>query len=476
MQTGFIAAIDLGTSKIKGIVGRMNENNIFSVLASGEISSDGCIRRGIVYNMKETGAKINGLVSFLQNTINRKIAKVYVSLNGQSLHSEEFRQMKQLASSGIVTESVIEQLRQSAEKYRPELNKKYAIADVEYFVDDRSENNPVGVSCAQIEAEFEIIIGRASLLPNIEKSIKDKTSLDIADYVVGPLASAAIALTKEDKELGCAFIDFGAGTTTLSVYKSGILRQLVVIPFGGRNITKDICELNFTEKDAEEYKCKFGKATDTKENTKSISPFSSPFSLSSSQKTDIDLVELNKVIRMRLNEITANIKEQIRLSGYEGQLGAGLIITGGASQLKNLDLYLTEKLNMAVRKVSARKSFINNSPDLVNNPSYTQLLGMLLFGKENCEEIIVENIDEQEDSDEDSTVSSNRFQYMRDKLKKQQLQKEREREKEIEKERKRKEKEEREKARASSDGGIFKTLRNTFGGLFDEEKDEDDDN
>jgi cell division protein FtsA len=109
--------------------------------------------------------------------------------------------------------------------------------------------------------------------------------------------------------------------------------------------------------------------------------FLSPFS----SKPDVDLTELNKVIGMRLDEITANIREQIVLSGYEGQLGAGLIITGGASQLKNLDLYLTQRLKMPVRKAVAKKTFINNFPELMHDPSFTQALGMLLSGKENCE-------------------------------------------------------------------------------------------
>src|SRR5690606_36563654 len=119
----------------------------------------------------------------------------------------------------------------------------------------------------------------------------------------------------------------GAGTTTLSVYKDGVLRRAVVIPFGGKSITKDISALNFTESDAEQLKIKFGKAMETHESPFFSSPFSS--------KPDVDLSELNRVIGLRLDEITANIVEQIRLSGFENKLGAGVIITGGASQMKN---------------------------------------------------------------------------------------------------------------------------------------------
>lgn len=393
-QTGFIAAIDLGTSKITGVIGRKNENGVISVLAHQSIPSDNCIRRGMVYNIEETGAKVRKLIAMLENHIDRKVGRVYVSLSGQSLHTMEFREMMQLSSSGIITESIINQLRQSAEKYKPEFKRRYAIADVEYYVDDKPEKNPVGIACTQIEAEFELIVGRPSLLTNIEKSIEEKAQIELANYIVGPLASAAIALNDEEKELGCAFVDFGAGTTAVSIYKGGILRHMVVIPFGGKNITKDICELNFIESEAEQLKIKFGKVFDVGENTF----FSSPFS----QKTDVDLKELNKVIALRLDEIVANIKEQIKLSGYDGQLGAGLIITGGASQIKNMEAYLKDKLGMSVRKASAKKTFINNAPELTNNPALTQALGLLLLANEDCEEIIVEYSDDEEAKQESS--------------------------------------------------------------------------
>jgi cell division protein FtsA len=381
IQTGFVAALDLGTSKIKGVVGRMNENNVISVLACETVPSKQCIRRGVVYNVEETGANVKKLISMLENVIGRNIAQVYVSVAGQSLHTIPYRTYRQLSSSGIVTENVINQLNDEAQKFKPDLSRKYAIADVEYYVDRKPEKNPVGITCSMVEAEYQMLVGRPNLVANIEKGIVERANVRIAGYIVGAQASAAISLNDDEKELGCVFIDFGAGTTTVSIYKGGVLRRTVVIPFGGKTITRDICELNFTETDAEQYKIKFGKAVDGSDNSL-FSPFSS--------KSDIDLVELNKVIRMRLDEITANIKEQIRLSGYEGQLGAGIVITGGASQLKNLDLYLKEKFNMPVRKASAKKSFVNNAPEIANDPSFTQVLGLLLFGTEDCEVVEVE--------------------------------------------------------------------------------------
>ena len=429
IQSGFIAVIDLGTSKITGIVGRKNENNVISVLASETIPSNRCIRRGLIYNIEETGAKVRKLISLLENKLSRKIGKVYVSVAGQSIHSITHSVSKQLSSSGIVTDNVIDQMRKEAERFMPEMSKRYDIADVEYIINDKSESQPVGVTTSQIEARYQMVVGRPNIITNIEKSIKGKANLEIAGYVVGPLASASISLNENEKELGCAFIDFGAGTTSLSIYKGGKLRYLVVIPFGGATITQDICDLNFIETDAELYKIKFGKTHEIPETG---------FFNSFASKPDIDLPSLNHVIEMRLQEIIDNVAEQIRVSGYQGQLGAGLVITGGASQLKNMPEFLEDKLNMPVRKASARKTSINNSPDLANDPSMTQALGLLLFGWDNCEEqVVVQPVEEQVEVEEP----------VKEKKPKNPIKK--------------------------RGAGFFNKVENMFGGMFE---DEDDDN
>ncbi|NLC50376.1 MAG: cell division protein FtsA [Bacteroidales bacterium] len=385
VQSGFIAAIDLGTSKITGVIARKNEDNVISVLACETTPSKHSIRRGLVYNIEDTGANVRKVINKLENRLSVKIAKVYVSVAGQSLHAIKHTINKQLSSSGIVTENVIDQMRKEAEKFLPEMSKLYKIADVEYIINGKSESQPVGVTTTQIEANYQMIVGRPNIITNINKSIIDRANLEIADYVVGPLASANISLNDNEKELGCAFIDFGAGTSSLSIYKGGKLRYMVEIPFGGAIITRDICDLNFIEDDAEAYKVKFGKTHETQEPG-----FFNAFTA----KPDIDLSKFNYVIEMRIREIVDNIEQQIKLSGYQGQLGGGVVITGGASQLKNLHLYLEKKLSMPVRKASAKKTSINNFPELANDPSLTQALGLLLYGWENCEaemeEIIVD--------------------------------------------------------------------------------------
>ncbi len=151
MHSGFIVVIDLGTSRIKGVVGRKNEHNVISILASGSIDAGNSIRRGMVYNIEQVGANVHKLVMMLENSMGRKIGKVYVSLAGQSLHTLEFNEMKQLPA-GMVTEEVVNQLRKAAERFQPEMKRNYRVADVEYYIDEKPERNPVGVTGSQIEA------------------------------------------------------------------------------------------------------------------------------------------------------------------------------------------------------------------------------------------------------------------------------------------------------------------------------------
>ena len=142
------------------------------------------------------------MLTMLENSIGDKIGKVYVSLTGQSLHTLEFRERVMLSSGGIVTQDVVDQLNSSAIKYTPDLQKNYAVADVEYYIDSKTEKNPVGVTGSEVEASFQIVVGRPNLLSNIEKSVTGKAKLPIADYIVGALASAAVTLNEEKELVG----------------------------------------------------------------------------------------------------------------------------------------------------------------------------------------------------------------------------------------------------------------------------------
>lgn len=371
-QAGFIVGIDLGTSKIVGLMGRKNEQGVISILASESIPSDNCVKHGVVYNIDEASGKIKKLISLLENKSGRKIGKVYVSVAGKSLRAIEYALTKDLGGESEVTFSIVDQMEQQARQNKPEFLTNYSVVAPEVFLDGQYEQDPINKTASVVEGRYRLIVGRPNIKSNLNKCLVEKNQLEIAGYIVGPVATGAIVLDETEKQAGCALIDFGAGTTTLSIYKGGLLRYMIVIPFGGRTITKDVKELGFIDTSAESYKIKYGRVG--KDRNKQAT-----------SNSDVDVKELNKVIQLREEEIVLNIINQIKESGYTGQLDAGVIIVGAASQLTGLSEFLEEKLQMPVKKGVAKRLYINNAADLLQNPAYTQALGLLLFANENCE-------------------------------------------------------------------------------------------
>lgn len=380
-QTGFIVGIDLGTSKIVGLLGRKNEQGVVSILASESIPSDTCVKHGVVYNIDETAGKIKKIINLLENKSGRKIGKVYVSIGGMSLRAIEYSITKDLGSETEVQFSVIDQMEHQARLNKPEFMTNYSVVAPEFLLDGQEVEDPLGKLATIVEGRYRLIVGRPNIKSNLTKCIVEKNQIDIAGFIVGPVAAGAIILDESDKQKGCALIDFGAGTTTVSIYKNGLLRYMSVVPFGGRTITKDVQELGFVDTSAEAAKIKYGRVGKDKNKQQLLST-----------NSDIDVKELNKVIQLREEEIVLNVLNQIKESGYHGQLEAGAILIGGASQMRGLSEYVEEKLGMPVKKGVAKRLYINNAADLLQNPGYAQCLGLLLFANENCEkkEIIIE--------------------------------------------------------------------------------------
>jgi cell division protein FtsA len=346
-QTKYIAALDLGTSKMLAMAAKKEGEGVLNVLGFEKIASGDNICRGSIHNIDGTADEVRPLVNRLSRHLNPGIKKIYVGIGGQSLHTESYSVKKEI--NGIVTNETIDYLHNECKQYKPELVEILEIVSPEYYLDNVLTAHPKGVYCKEIEARFQLIIGRPSLKKRL-KDIEAKAGIEIAGFFISPLATAEVALQNPDKELGCALVEFGAGVTYLSIYKDKLLRYLVTIPLGGNVITKDICALPVLEPQAEELKIKEGSA------------------LAEPGKDE----KINEIIEARATEIVMNIIEQIKQSGYEPALGAGIIITGGGALLKNLDRLMAQKTGKPVRLAS------------VEDHTQTCILGLLTLGKENC--------------------------------------------------------------------------------------------
>ncbi len=374
-QSGFIVGIDLGTSKITGVLGRKNEQGVITILASKTIPSDSCVKYGVIYNIDEAAGKIKKLVNLLENKTGKKIGKAYVSVAGKSLRAIEHTEIQHLEENTPVTFAILDKMEQQAKLNKPAFFTNYSVLAPEYYLDGTYQEDPIEKTASTVEGCYRLIVGRPNIKNNLQKAFTEKAQIEIAGFVVGPVATGAIILDEEDRQAGCALIDFGAGTTTVSVYKNGLLRHMSVIPFGGRTISKDIAALGFVQASAETYKIWYGRVG--KDKSKPLKD--------ENVNPEIDLRELNKVIQLRQDEILLNVIQQIKESGYADSLEAGVVITGGASQLTGLPEYFSEKIKLPVKKGLVKRVYINNAADLLQNPLYTQSLGLLLFGNESCE-------------------------------------------------------------------------------------------
>ncbi|GHT74621.1 cell division protein FtsA [Bacteroidia bacterium] len=352
-QSEYIAALDLGTSKMV-LMAATQKNGVLSILGTQKTASGNSIRRGTIYNIEEAAEKIASLVKDLNSSLRPGIKKVYVGIGGQSLRSEYYTIYRELGEDDeTITDEIVDSLQKECRKYVPELAENSGIASTEYYLDGRPETSPTGIHCHNIEAKFQLILGRPSLKRSVIESMK-KAGVEIAGFFVSPLATAEAVLSTKEKKLGCALVEFGAGITYLSIYKDGLLKYLVAIPLGGNVITKDICSLKILETDAEERKIREGNAL-----------------LEAGNADQFDII-----VESRMSEIVANVRKQIELSGYESDLAEGIIITGGGSLLKNVERLIAQQTGKQVRRANA------------DDPTEACVRGLLLLGNENCAEEI----------------------------------------------------------------------------------------
>ena len=190
--TNFIAAIDLGTSHIIGMVGEKSPSGILSIVAEEKEISEGCIKRGYIYNVEETAMRVKRLIRKLETKLQgTKIEQVYVGIGGQSLHTIDYTVSKILGGKGTVSEEVLSELEQDAHEYRPDTLDVLSVVSPTYMLDGNIEFDPLGHTCNRLEAIYKLVVGRPSLRLNLMKAIEEKCKIKIAGMFM-PLGQTSI--------------------------------------------------------------------------------------------------------------------------------------------------------------------------------------------------------------------------------------------------------------------------------------------
>ena len=326
----FIVAIELGSSKVTGIAGRKQPDGVTQILAFAKEPSTTFIRQGRINNVNKMTQCILNMKEKLEQQLQKSVSRVYVGIGGMGMHTVANTVVKHFDSKVEITQEMVDAMcdenRNTASPDRDILES----VPQEYRLGTQVQTDPVGILSDGIEGHFLNIVANQSVREEIRNCFRT-AGVAIADLPITVQALADAMLTEPEKRSGCVFVDMGAETTSVAVYKNNLLRHLAVIPLGGANVNRDIMSLQIEDDEAEELKLKYASAIADNSGEKR-----KPIVLRDGRHIDFD--EFSGLVEARMEEIILNIKNQIALSKYDkGQLIGGLVITGGASHLKDID-------------------------------------------------------------------------------------------------------------------------------------------
>ena len=372
-----IAAIELGSSKVAGAVGRKRSDGSLQILAYADEPVLGFVRRGVVYNIDQTAQCLSNLINRLEPELgNYTIEQVYVGVGGYTLHSERNTVVRTFEEETRMAEAMVDEMEEeNAAKQYPGYGMLMMVSQ-EYKIGNNLLSDPVGVNCTQIEGNYLNLLTRTSVIHNTAKSF-EIAKVNIADTAISPLVAANVLLTDSERRQGCVLIDFGAETTTVSVYKGGNLRFLTVIPMGSQSITRDLCSLQLDEEEAERLKCEYGL----------VLPTSNDETIALDEGRTIELRKVYDAIEARFEEIVLNVCHQIEASGYtDKHLLAGIVCCGGGIHLKGFQGMVEKKTQFSkVRLAYNTAAKVEwNTQERPAEGTQGVLVGLLMDGTDDC--------------------------------------------------------------------------------------------
>ncbi len=378
-ENDIIVGLDIGTTKIATIVGQKDEFGKIEILGYGKTESIG-VKRGVVINIEDTVTSIRTAVAQAGEKSDVDVKYVNVGIAGQHIKSIQHRgSLIREDAEKEITNTEVEKL--ISDMYKLNMSPGEEIIEVipqDFIVDDEDGiRHPVGMLGNKLEANFHIIIGQIAAAKNIYKCIV-KAGLEMADLILEPMASAQAVLSEEEKEAGVALVDIGGGTTDIAIFQDSIIRHTAVIPFGGDIVTEDVKEgCSIIRRHAEELKVKFGSALaeESKDNEVVAIP-----GLRGRPPKEITLKNLASIIQARMEEIIDHVHYEIKTSGFEKKLIAGIVLTGGGSQLKHVNQLMEFKTGIETRIGYPNEHLAKEVPEEMASPMYATGIGLVIEG------------------------------------------------------------------------------------------------
>lgn len=378
-EKDIIIAVELASTAIRAIAGRREPDGSMQVLAFAQEESPNTIRKGIIDNIDKTTQALTRVVAAISEKLNLKVNRIYIGLGGQSLRTVYNRVLLQFDGRELISHKTVDKMRDTnCGVVYPNAEIKEVIPQ-EYTVGSRSIVDPVGMQAEAIEANYLNIVARNTLEENIRKCVNN-AGLEVEEVLLSPLCMANALLGNNEKRSGCALVDMGAETTTVSVYNNNTLRHLCVIPLGGSNVTSDITSLKVDAEEAEDLKRKYGTAYRT------FSEENSDRKVNLSFNRTEDESKLQEIVEARYEEILANVWHHI--SPFKDKMLSGVFVTGGAARIPDLAKAFAKQadveLNLRTVKGLPANIALSHGLQIADPDRLNTLFALLLAGKVNC--------------------------------------------------------------------------------------------
>ena len=369
-----IVGLDIGTSKVVAIVGAITPEGELEVVGIGSHRSSG-LKKGVVVNIESTVQSIQRAIEEAELMAGCQIHSVYAGIAGSHIRS--------LNSHGIVAIKDREVYPQDLERVIdaaqavaiPADQKILHILPQEFLIDDQEGvKEPLGMSGVRLEAKVHLVTCAVNAAQNIEKCIR-RCGLEVEDIILEQLASSFSVLTEDEKELGVCVVDIGGGTTDIAVFKEGAIRHTAVIPIAGDQVTNDIAMAFRTptphaEEIKTKYACALAKLTGPDETIKVPS-------VGDREPRDLSRQALAEVVEPRYDELFTLVQAELRRSGFEDLIAAGIVLTGGTAKMEGVVELAEEIFHMPVRLGAPQST--RGLKDIVNNPIYSTGVGLLQY-------------------------------------------------------------------------------------------------
>jgi cell division protein FtsA len=382
MEDVIVVGIDVGTTKVCTLVGRVEQDGI-RILGVGIEPSEG-IKKGVIIDLSTASQAISRSVQKAEQTSGVEITAAVVSLAGGHVSSINSRGVAGVSGEAIDEDDIYRALDAARAVAIPHNREIIHIIQRGFTVDGQDGIRlPIGMHGFRLEVEAHIITAASATVENLRQCV-GATGVDVLQFVLNPLASADVVLTDAERQMGVAVCDIGGGTTDLALYVDGNVWHTMVLSVGGNHVTSDIAHgLRLPIPQAEEIKKKHGFALKSgvgQEEFFTVKPFGEE------QPVQISRKEMAHIIEARVEEIFSLMLQEIKRSGYDGLLPAGMVLTGGTSALPGIRQLASQVLNMPVRTAQPEK--LSGLVDQLKSPAYSTSVGLLHWAAALTDEVV----------------------------------------------------------------------------------------